>query len=603
MNVIKPLPDLLISQIAAGEVVERPAAALKEMLENSVDAGSTEITVQLFQGGIKLIRVADNGTGISRDDLSLALARHATSKIDSLEDLQKVASLGFRGEALASIAAVSRLTLASRRSEEKHAWRIETEGGRVSTPEPAALAHGTTVEMHDLYFNTPARRKFLKTEATELSHCEEVFKRIALSRADIALSLQHNGTVRSHLRATDARLRIEAILGNEFSRTSVVIEEQAADLRLWGLAASPAYSRSSRDAQYFFVNGRFVRDKLIAHALREAYRDILHLDRHPAFVLFLGMNADGVDVNVHPTKIEVRFRDPRALHQFIFHAINKALASSRPLSTASIPVGGSRQENGNEGGAGSTTAPFSAYSRQNTMSLAPPLGVAQSQAFYPALFGADSSNPESVDTPAAIAGTEKSDIPPLGFALGQLLGIYILSQNERGLLIVDMHAAHERILYEKLKSALDNHTLSMQPLLIPAIFHSDGLNVAAAEENSATLQELGFEISALSPTMLVVRSVPATLKDADIVKLARELLTEIREFGASRVLTSKRNEILSTMACHGAVRANRILTVTEMNALLREMEATERAGQCNHGRPTWFEISLADLDKMFMRGR
>jgi DNA mismatch repair protein MutL len=605
MNAIKPLPDLLISQIAAGEVVERPAAALKEMLENSVDAGSTEVTVQLFQGGIKLIRVADNGTGISRDDLRLALARHATSKIDSLEDLQKVASLGFRGEALASIAAVSRLALASRRAEEKHAWRIEAEGGRLSTPEPVALARGTTVEMHDLYFNTPARRKFLKTEVTELSHCEEVFKRIALSRADIAFSLQHNGTVRNHLRATDARLRIEAILGNEFSRTSVVIEEQAADLRLWGLAASPAYSRSSRDAQYFFVNGRFVRDKLIAHALREAYRDILHLDRHPAFVLFLEMNAEGVDVNVHPTKIEVRFRDPRALHQFVFHAIDKALASPQPLSAASLPAGGSRQESGDhsETGAGAATAAFSAYSRQNSLSLARPLGIAQSQAFYPALFGSDSRTPESPDTPAAIAGTVNCDIPPLGFALGQLLGIYILSQNERGLLIVDMHAAHERILYEKLKSALDNHTLSMQPLLIPAIFHADSLDVAAAEENSATLRELGFEISALSPTMLVVRSVPATLKDADVVKLARDVLTEIREFGASRVQTGKRNEILSTMACHGAVRANRILTVTEMNALLREMEATERASQCNHGRPTWFEISLADLDKMFMRGR
>lgn len=603
MNAIKPLPDLLISQIAAGEVVERPAAALKEMLENSVDAGSTEITVQLFQGGIKLIRVADNGTGISKDDLPLALARHATSKIDSLEDLQKVASLGFRGEALASIASVSRLTLASRRAEEKHAWRIETEGGRLSTPEPAALAHGTTVEMHDLYFNTPARRKFLKTEATELSHCEEAFKRIALSRADIAFSLQHNGTVRNHLRAADARLRIEAILGNEFSRTSVVIEEQAADLRLWGLAASPTYSRSSRDAQYFFVNGRFVRDKLIAHALREAYRDILHLDRHPAFVLFLEMNAEGVDVNVHPTKTEVRFRDPRALHQFVFHAIDKALASPQPPSAATFSVGGSRQESGDQNGADAAPAAFSAYSRQNTISLTPPLGIAQSQAFYPTLFGADSRNPKSADTSAAIASAEKCDIPPLGFALGQLLGIYILSQNERGLLIVDMHAAHERILYEKLKSALDNHTLSMQPLLIPAIFHSDSLDVAAAEENSAILQELGFEISALSPTMLVVRSVPAALKDADVVKLARDVLTEIREFGASRVLTSKRNEILSTMACHGAVRANRILTVTEMNALLREMETTERAGQCNHGRPTWFEISLVDLDKMFMRGR
>ncbi|SFN29353.1 DNA mismatch repair protein MutL [Nitrosospira briensis] len=608
MNTIKLLPDLLVSQIAAGEVVERPASALKEILENSVDAGASEIAVHIFQGGTKLVRVSDNGAGISRDDLPLALARHATSKIDSLEDLQKVASLGFRGEALASIASVSRLRLASRGAEQKHAWRIEAEGGRLSEPEPAALAKGTTVEMHNLYFNTPARRKFLKTDGTEFSHCEEAFRRIALSRPDIAFTLQHNGTARHHLRAADTRRRIAAILGDEFSQTSIFIDEQAADLRLWGSAALPAYSRSSRDAQYFFVNGRFVRDKVIAHALREAYRDVLHLDRHPAFVLFLEMNAGSVDVNVHPTKTEVRFRDPRALHQFIFHTIDKALASPQSLSAASVSVpgaAGSRQETSSRAVFGQATGAPS-YPRQSFMPLVPPVpaaGVAQPQSFYSTLFGSDTPGQKLSEVPQTPADFEKQDVPPLGFALGQLLGIYILSQNERGLLVVDMHAAHERILYEKLKTALDDHVLFTQPLLIPAIFQADSLDIATAEENRDILTELGFEIAMLSPTMLTVRSVPAALKDADVVKLARDVLREIHEFGASRVLTSRRNEMLSTMACHGAVRANRMLTIPEMNALLREMEATERSGQCNHGRPTWFEISLADLDKMFMRGR
>ncbi|PTR16650.1 DNA mismatch repair protein MutL [Nitrosospira sp. Nsp2] len=602
MTAIKLLPDLLISQIAAGEVVERPASALKEMLENSIDAGATEITALLFQGGAKLIRVSDNGTGIARDDMALALSRHATSKITSLEDLQSVASLGFRGEALASIAAVSRLMLASRSIEEPHGWRVEMEGGRSSSLEPMGRDRGTTIEAHDLYFNTPARRKFLKSEATEFSHSEDVFKRIALSRSDITFTLQHNDVVRSRLLAADARTRMTAILGDEFSHNSVFIDERAADLRLSGLAALPAYSRSARNAQYFFVNGRFVRDKLIAHAMREAYRDILHLDRHPAFVLFLEINANSVDVNVHPTKTEVRFRDPRALHQFIFHAIDKALASPGHVSHASIST-----QNQTPGRAGVGKAPhaFSGYGRQNAfplkLSSAPP-GVAQSQAFYSALFPAE--NP----TPASGCASERADtadpaVPLLGFALGQLLGTYILSQNERGLVIIDMHAAHERILYEKLKSAQETHSLVMQPLLIPVTFQATSLDVAVAQENSMALRELGFEICALSPTMLVVRGVPVTLKDADVPELAREVLSDIREFGASEALTSRRNELLSTMACHGAVRANRMLTVPEMNALLRQMETTERAGQCNHGRPTWFEISFADLDRMFMRGR
>ncbi|MEK7768857.1 MAG: DNA mismatch repair endonuclease MutL, partial [Pseudomonadota bacterium] len=473
--------DLLMNQIAAGEVVERPCSALKELLENSLDAGATEITVHLSQGGIKLIRVADDGSGISRDDLPLALARHATSKITTLEDLQRVASLGFRGEALASIAAVSRLMLTSRTVAAKHAWQIQVEGNRYSQPEPAALAAGSVVEVHDLYFNTPARRKFLKTEATEFAHCEEIFLRLALSRAAIGFTLQHNGKVRHHLRPANAKQRIAAILGQEFVQTAVFIDEQAADLRLWGAAALPAYSRSSRDTQYFFVNGRFVRDKLIAHALREAYRDVLHLERHPAFVLFLEMGPEGVDVNVHPTKTEVRFRDSRALHQFIFHAINKALAAPhQALAPRELESASPR-----------TAAAFPVYSRQNTMPLAT---AAQSPAFYQTLFGTDTIPRATAATAAPlVAGAE---IPPLGFALGQLLGIYILAQNDRGLIIVDMHAAHERVVYEKLKSALDSHTLSMQPLLIPVTFRADSLEITTAEENGAILRELGFEIVA-----------------------------------------------------------------------------------------------------------
>ncbi len=586
---INLLPDLVINQIAAGEVVERPASALKEILENSVDAGAVEINIQLAQGGIKLIRVADNGAGISKDDLPLALTPHATSKIHTLEDLQKVASLGFRGEALASIAAVSHLVLASRRLGEKHAWQIRVKGGHLSLPEPTSLVAGVTVEVHDLYFNTPARRKFLKTEATEFAHCEETFRRIALSRADISFTLQHNGKTRIHLRSTDTTQRITEILGKEFRQNSVLLDEQAADLHLYGTTALPTYSKSSRDAQYFFVNGRFVRDKLITHALREAYRDVLHLDRHPAYVLFLEMNPDGLDVNVHPAKTEIRFRDSRALHQFIFHTIDKSLASPHQESAA----------NNSRTNIKETITSSPAYLGQNTIPLR---RETQSPFFYQNLFG---ERVISQNTPTTATNIEpaQEEIPPLGFALGQLMGIYILAQNNQGLIIVDMHAAHERVVYEKLKSAFDNHTLSMQPLLIPVTFQGDGLDVATAEENKEILSELGFEIAILSPTTLAVRAVPAMLKDADVVKLARDLLSELREFDASQILTSRRNELLSSMACHNTVRANRMLSVSEMNALLREMEATERYEQCNHGRPTWFEISLANLDKIFMRGK
>lgn len=591
MNTIKLLPDILINQIAAGEVIERPASALKEILENSIDAGATEITVQIVQGGLTLIRVADNGKGISSTDLPLALARHATSKISTQEDLQKIASLGFRGEALASIGAVSRLLLASYQSGEKHGWHIQAEGGHIAHPEPTARTAGTTLEIRDLFFNLPARRKFLKTEATEFAHCEEVFRRIALSHTDISFSLQHNGKTRSHLPAADACQRITSLLGEEFGQTAVLVFEQAVDISLQGMVALPTYSRSARDMQYFFVNGRYIRDKLIAHALREAYRDVLHLDRHPAFVLYLQINPENVDVNVHPTKTEVRFRDARAIHQFVFHSINKVLASSPSKSDTAIPSPGVAQTNQH------SRRPSMSYSQQANLPLN---RVAQPPTFYQTLFGA---NPNLSETNAGSLPIQPGQqTPPLGFALGQLLGVYILAQNEQGLIIVDMHAAHERVVYERLKSALDQHALSIQPLLIPVSFQADPLDVATVEENHAILNKLGFDIATLSPTSLVIRAVPIILKDADTAKLACDVLAEIREFGASQILTSRRNEILATMACHGSVRANRQLTITEMNALLREMEVTERSDQCNHGRPTWFAISMAELDKMFMRG-
>ena len=581
---IHVLSDLLINQIAAGEVVERPAAALKELLENSLDAGARDIAVQLEAGGTQLIRITDDGSGIGRDDLPLALARHATSKIATLDDLERVASLGFRGEALASIAAVSSLTLASRRADERHAWGVSASGHELSAITPAALGAGTSIEVRNLYFNTPARRKFLKSEATEYAHCEDVFKRVALSRSETRFTLQHNGRARWQLKGQPLEERIAALLGEEFRASAVALDEAGAGLRLYGCAAQPAHSRATRDDQYVFVNGRFVRDKLLAHAIRQAYQDVLHHQRHPAFVLFLEIDPAQVDVNVHPTKSEVRFRDSRAVHQFVFHALNKALA---------LAAGGDVQS-----GAGLAPAPRAqpqpspAWARQDSMAL----GVAQPAGFYDTLFG-------SLAVKERPDATAEQQAPPLGFALAQLSGIYILAQNEHGLVVVDMHAAHERIMYEKLKQALDQREIPMQPLLVPAAFSAAALDVATAEEHPDLLRQIGFDIAPASPTSLVVRAIPAMLAHADAGELARDVLAEVREFGASRVLTERRNELLSTMACHAAVRANRRLSVMEMNALLREMEATERSGQCNHGRPTWHQLTIAELDKMFMRGK
>ncbi|HMV53854.1 MAG TPA: DNA mismatch repair endonuclease MutL [Rhodocyclaceae bacterium] len=597
MPAIHALPELLINQIAAGEVVERPASVLKELLENSLDAGSRTIDVQLAEGGVRQIRVADDGGGIAKGDLPLALARHATSKIATLDDLERVATMGFRGEALAAIAAVSRITLTSREAGSAHAWRIH---GGESAPAPAALGAGTVVEVSDLYFNTPARRKFLKSDATEFAHCDDVFRRIALARPDIALQLAHNGRVSHRLPASDSGRRVAELLGDEFVAQARVIEADAGPLRLSGHAALPAYSRGTRDEQFFYVNRRFVRDKLLAHALREAYADILHGTRHPAFVLFLDIDPALVDVNVHPAKTEVRFRDARAVHQFVFHALTRSLATpgtqqaAHPQSVAAqapawMPPQQTRL---------AVEQPREAYFAFARSALAPadaPEGTG---------LGANIHAPSraSVEPAANAPASDETGAPPLGYAIAQLHGIYVLAQNAAGLVLVDMHAAHERILYEKLKQVLDGAP-AVQNLLIPAVFGAGAQEMAAATDHADVLARLGFDVGAAGPNELVVRSVPALLARAPVADLVRALLAELREFPASTVIEARRNELLATLACHGAVRANRVLALPEMNALLREMEATERADQCNHGRPTWTQLSIADLDRLFMRGQ
>ena len=565
---IRLLPELLVSQIAAGEVVERPASVLKELLENSLDAGARNVTVSLDEGGIRRLQVEDDGEGIAADDLPLALARHATSKIASLEDLEGVATMGFRGEALASIASVSRLSIATRRNGAAHGSALRCEGAEHGGIEPAARAPGTTVTVADLYFNTPARRKFLRTEATEFGHCDEVFCRVALARPDIAFTLKHNGRVSRLLRAQSPAERVAALMGDAFSAASVPVDAPAAGLRLSGLAGTPQAATARADSQYFFVNGRFVRDRLLAHAAREAYAELLHGERAPAYVLFLQLDPRGVDVNVHPAKTEVRFRDSRAVHQFVLHALKRALAPS------------------------AAEAPVAYASFSNDKLVQGSLGLAQPTAAYQSFMQAAS--------PVEISNQTSH---PLGYALAQLHGVYILAQNEAGLVLVDMHAAHERIVMEKLKKNLDAGAVQRQSLLVPAVMRAEALEVATAEENREPLETLGLEVSASGPNELSVRAAPALLAGGDVAALTRDLLREIREFGASQVLSSRQNELLATMACHAAVRANRTLSIAEMNALLREMEETERSGSCNHGRPTWYQLTLADLDKLFLRGR
>jgi DNA mismatch repair protein MutL len=622
---IQALPDQLISQIAAGEVVERPSAVVKELLENALDAGATQITVRLEEGGVKRIAITDNGRGIPADQLPLALARHATSKIASLTELENVATLGFRGEALASIAAVAAVSLTSRTADAPHAWEIV--GSHHGAVTPSSGPQGTTIEVQDLYFNTPARRKFLKSEQTEYGHCAEVVRRIALARPDVSFSLSHNGRTIDQWNVCEMAKRSAHILGSDFAEARLPIDESAGPLRLHGFAGLPTASKARADGQFFYVNGRYVRDKLLVHAVRAAYQDVLHGDRFPSYVLGLDLDPALVDVNVHPSKIEVRFRDSRAVHQFVFHAVQRALSQTSatahgsvpaPLPAGDVSVSASdstsswRREHQQQSFGAQLSATFSP-------SPYPPAGrydaggVAQRMDSYGALFAAAPGEAASAQLGTTVtpftpqAHTVPCDEYPLGFALAQLHGIYILAQNTRGMVLVDMHAAHERILYEQLKNALDaqvdGQDMQVQSLLIPVTFFADAVEVGTAQENQATLKALGFDIAALSPTTLAVRSVPTLLKNADAQTLARDVLRDVREFGGSRVLIERRNELLGTLACHTAVRANRILSVPEMNALLRQMESTERADQCNHGRPTWVQLDISALDKLFLRGQ
>ena len=618
-SAIRVLPELLINQIAAGEVVERPAAALKELLENSLDAGATRIDIELTQGGIKRLRVADDGVGISAADLPLALTRHATSKIASLYDLERVASLGFRGEALASLAAISRLIVTARQQPANHASRIEGVGGVLSPVEAAALEAGTVVTAEDLFFNTPARRKFLKTEATEFGHCEDAAQRIAMAVPHVAMSLNHNGRRVWQYQMGDSMTRITAILGDGFAEARLMIDEPHPAFSLSGSVALPRYSRAGRDQQFLFVNGRFVRDKLLTHAVRSAYADILHGHRHPAYVLFLSIDPSMVDVNVHPSKSEVRFRDSRGVHQFVFHALQKALA--RPTSGDAAPTANPvewisgiehRSAQPQAAIAGPARRAFQPAQQGSFGSMS----AREPHAFYESLRGEIAgAQTGEVRVPLAFQAENapntapnkefpySGDIPPLGFALAQLHGIYVLAQNANGLVLVDMHAAHERIVYEKLKAALDLSQLASQPLLAPIPVALGDRDIELVTDNQAFFARLGFDLGVLSAAGIVIRAVPAMLPGLDAPAMLRELLDDLAEHGASRALTEKRDEILGSMACHGAVRANRILNIPEMNALLRQMEETERAGQCNHGRPTWYQFAIGDLDKLFMRGR
>ncbi|VWD15104.1 DNA mismatch repair protein [Burkholderia lata] len=646
LRAIQPLPDQLISQIAAGEVVERPASVVKELLENAMDAGASTLRIVLEEGGVKRISITDDGCGIPPDELALALMRHATSKIRSLEELEAVATLGFRGEALASIASVAEMSITSRTADAAHAMKIDAQTGVLS---PAAGATGTTIEVRELYFNTPARRKFLKSEQTEFGHCLEMIRRAALARPDVAISVLHNGKAVEHWNATEPAQRVAKILGDSFATAHLPLDEQAGPLAVYGCAGLPTASRGRADQQYFFVNGRFVRDKLLTHAVRAAYEDVLHGDRYPSYVLFLDLPPEAVDVNVHPSKIEVRFRDSRSIHQYVFHAVQRALArhagaspettagghaaqlSPAPRGPASFldtPLGQSQQGNalGSSGfSPSSSSSSGNTWMRQARMTQGT-LPVAQPLALYDALFGRkdtgagtpDGTTPiarDSADAPFAplpgfsagfpaspIAATAH-DEQPLGFALGQIHGIYVLAQNAHGLVIVDMHAAHERILYEQFKNALADRSVAVQALLLPISMTATPVEIGTVEEERDTLESLGFDLAVLSPTTLAIRAVPALLKDADLQSLARAVLADLHAFGGSRVLTERQHELLGTLACHHAVRANRRLTLDEMNALLRQMEATERADQCNHGRPTWYQLTLNDLDRLFMRGQ
>ena len=589
---IRALPDQLVSQIAAGEVVERPASVVKELVENAIDAGATRIELRLEAGGIKRILVADNGRGIERDELALALTRHATSKIASLEELESVLSLGFRGEALAAIASVSELALASRTAQADSAWRIDAAG---IAPAPGTV--GTRVEVADLFFRTPARRKFLRSESTEQAHCLTQVERVAAAHPAIEFLVVANSRTVRALPAETARERVLRLMPEEFGPACREVRAEVPGVRLWGWVGLPTAARARADQQYFYVNGRFVRDKLLAHAMRAAYADVLHGTSQPMYCVFLEIDPQRVDVNVHPTKSEVRFRDSQAVHQLVMRAVLAALApAAQPAAPAPAEPAAAAWP-----AAAPPTLP-NAWPRQAS------LGVAQPVADYLAFAAREAQAPAAGAMHAAgqTAAPAPDEAQPLGRAIAQLGGVFVLAENARGLVLVDMHAAHERIVYERLKRQYDARAVPQQRLLIPQVFSVEPADMATAEEQAGTLAELGLELTPASPTQLALRAVPAVLAaaaDASGAQMVREVLAELREVGGSRVIDEQRNEILATLACHGAVRANRRLTLEEMDALLRQMEATERADQCNHGRPTWVQLSLADLDRLFLRGR
>jgi len=601
---IRPLPDILINQIAAGEVVERPASVVKELVENALDAGATRVDIELDQGGTRLIRIRDNGGGIPGDELPLALSRHATSKIASLDDLESVMTLGFRGEALPSIASVSRFTLTSRAVGAEHGTSVTVEGGKIGQCAPKAHPPGTTVEVRELFYNVPARRRFLRAERTELSHIEQWLRSLALSRPDVELRVSHNGKPVRRYRGGEAGKasvsseRLGETLGEEFARQSLAIEHAVAGLHLSGWIGLPTYSRASADQQYLYVNGRAVHDRSIAHAVKQAYSDVLYHGRQPAYVLFLQLDPARVDVNVHPAKHEVRFRDARLIHDMVYRALHDALATT--VAGYAAPVQPAVTDGAGQGGTESNaSAPY--WSRpmpQSPLSLR----VNDAQGLYRALYSAPGPG---TPPPAELspASEHAGEIPPLGYAIAQLHGIYVLSQTQDGLIVVDMHAAHERIGYERLKHAHDSEGLKCQPLLVPQTIAVSEREADTAEREDALLQELGFELTRSGPQSLVLRSVPALLADGNTEHLLRDVLADLVEHGQTRRVRAARDELLSTMACHGAIRANRRLGIPEMNALLRQMEVTERSGQCNHGRPTWTAIPLSEIDRWFLRGR
>lgn len=608
MSRIKLLSPRLANQIAAGEVVERPSSVVKELLENSLDAGARQIDLDIEQGGVRLIRVRDNGRGIMSDDLPLALSRHATSKITELEDLERVSSLGFRGEALASIASVARVSLVSGTDDQDGAWKVECAGQEMeASVSPAAHPVGCTVEVRDLFFNTPARRKFLRTEKTEFRHLEEILKRIALSRFDVGFQLRHNQRVIHSLKpaatAQDKERRVMSLCGSAFMEHAIHIDVEGAGVNIHGWVGSPTFSRSQADLQYFFVNGRVVRDKLVTHAVRQAYADVLYHGRHPTYILYLKIDPALVDVNVHPTKNEVRFRNGRLVHDFIFSTLHRALADVRPVQDTGVPAAlhsqPTQQQDSRDNSPG---APYSGtlgfrYAEQRIgEQLA---GYQRLAEAVDQLAGSEDSRAMSVD---GLPDSEERS-PPLGFALAQLQGIYILAQNLQGLVIVDMHAAHERITYEKMKLSHAQQGVQAQPLLVPVSLAVSETEANCAEDCHSIFEELGFLIERAGPETLLVRQVPMLLCNSNVETLVRDVLSDMLEHGQSDRIEQHINEILSTMACHGSVRANRQLSLPEMNALLREMELTERSGQCNHGRPTWTSLSLAELDKLFLRGR